>query len=76
MKYVGFIGYDIPVPEGVHTLGQYMMYRKAIVQWLEQNVGKESDNTWYAAGVRPDNFRGIWFAHDEDVLAFKLRFGL
>lgn len=66
MKYVSFIG----------TLGQYMMYRQPIVQWLEQNLGKESDNTWHAAGIRPDGFHGIWFAHDQDALAFKLRFGL
>lgn len=41
-------------------------------QWLVENVG---DNDWEWSGGHPEPIR-VWFRKQEDLLAFKLVFGI
>lgn len=61
---------------GISSVGQYYNIRMQMLDWLARNIGTESKDTWYKAGIDSFRFQGVFFAREEDAVAFKLRFGL
>lgn len=45
--------------------------------WLNEKVGPESQDTWWYCPKTPvNNFPRLCFANGEDILAFRIKFGL
>ncbi len=74
MKYL----ISIPDPKECQTVAEYNLHKSHIIWWLTYTMGEESKITWARTGtsLHPYDFYGIRFKHEQDLVAFKLRFAL